>query len=150
MKSLHVLLIPALLVVCASCGQQAPSVYVLESPQSVTLTASASALKVQQGGTVELRVERRTSGKWKQIPRDQLRRGQCWVYRPPPESEAAHNVQWEVVPENSVWFNPEYRLDHSRTATMIVKGAIKLTPFTAVTCEADRVVAGPSIEIEVY
>lgn len=145
------LLIGALLAVVAGCEQRAPLVYVLESPQSITLTPSASPLGVRQGETMVLRVERRTSGRWKQVPRDELNAGQCWVYRPPAESkdEVADNVHWEVVPENAVRFNTEYRMDHTQIATMLVKGTIKLTPISAVKCEEDRVVAGPSIQIEV-
>lgn len=150
-RSLPILLLAALLWSVAGCEQQSDLVYVLEEPQSVTLTASASTLKVQQGETIVLHVERRTSGKWKQVPLDEVRSGQCWVYRPPVESEpeVADSVQWEVVPENAVTFNREYRLDHTRIATTNVKGTIKLTPFSAVKCEADRVVQGPSILIEV-
>jgi len=145
------LLVSAMLVVLAGCERKAPMVYVLESPQSVSLVSSASASKAQQGDTVVLHLERRTSGKWKQIPRDEVQRGQCWLYRPPAESEAevADNVHWEVVPEDAVRFNEEYRLDHTRIATMKVTGRIELTPLSAVPCEADRVVAGPTIAIEV-
>jgi hypothetical protein len=126
-------------------------VYVLESPQTVVLTASASASTVQQGETVVLHVERRTSGQWKQVSRDQLTPGQCWVYRPPVEvePEAAHSVQWEVVPEGAVEFRTEYQLDQTRVATLTAKGKVRLTPISAVKCEEGRSVAGPSIEIEV-
>lgn len=145
------LLIPAALAVVTGCEQRAALVYVLESPQTVELATSASALSVRQGEPVVLHVARRTSGKWKQIPRDQLRSGQCWVYQPPAESaaEVADSVQWDVVPEDGVRFNTEYRLDHTRIATMFLKGTIKLTPISAVKCEADRVAEGPSIQIEV-
>lgn len=150
MRSLWMLLVPAALPL-AACEQRGPTVYVLESPQSVTLVPSASASNIEQGAAVVLQVERRTMGKWKQIPRDELQRGQCWVYRPPAESEAevADKVQWEIVPEDAVRFNAEYRLDHTRIATPLVKGKVTLTPLSPVTCEADRVVAGPPIEIEV-
>ena len=151
MRSLAALLVPAVLAIVAGCEQRAPAVYVLESPQSVELTASASASTVQQGETVVLRVERRTSGKWKQVPRDQLTPGQCWVYRPPieVEPEVAHSVQWEVVPEGAVRFPAEQQMDQTRVATMHAKGKITLTPISTVKCEEGRTVAGPSIEIEV-
>jgi hypothetical protein len=149
--SLRLLLIFAAFAVLSGCEQRAPLVYVLESPQSVELTASASASTVQQNETVTLRVQRRTSGTWKQIPRDTLRPGQCWVYRPPAaaETEVADNVQWEVVPEDSVRFNGEFRMDHTKIATMRHKGRIRLTPISSITCEPDRTVRGPPIEIEV-
>jgi hypothetical protein len=145
------LLTSVLLTLLAGCEQRAPMVYVLESPQSIELTASASPTSVQQGETVVLRVARRTSGKWKQVSRDELNAGQCWVYRPPAESEdeVAHEVQWAVVPENAVRFSTEYQMDHTRVATMMVKGTIELTPISAVKCEAERIVEGPSIRIEV-
>src|SRR3990170_5334263 len=126
MRSIAALLFPAVLAAIAGCEQRAPSVYVLEAPQSVVLTASASASTVQQGETVVLRVERRTSGKWKQISRDELTPDQCWVYRPPVEvePEAAHSVQWEVVPEGAVRLHADYQLDQTRVATMVAKGKV--------------------------
>lgn len=151
MRYASMLLMPALLAALAGCEQRGPFVYVLESPQSVVLNASASASKVQQGETVVLHVERKTSGQWKQVSRNELKPGQCWVYRPPQqvESEVAHNVQWEVVPENAMEFHAEYQLDQTRVATMRARGKVTLTPISAVKCEDGRSVAGPSIEIEV-
>lgn len=150
-RSLRILLTPALLAAVAGCEQQSAMVYVLEEPQSVTLTASASALRVQQGETVVLRAQRSSSGKWKQIRRDELSPGQCWVYRPSTETaaEVADNVHWQVVPENSVRLNTEYRMDHTRIATMMIRGTITLTPISAVKCEEDRAVEGPVLQIEV-
>jgi hypothetical protein len=137
--------------VVAGCKQRAPSVFVLEAPQSVELIASASASQVKQGETVVLHVERRTTGKWKQVARDQLAPGQCWVYRPPVEvePEVANSVQWEVLPENAVRLHAEFQMDQTRVATMAAKGTITLTPISPVKCEEERRVAGPSIEIEV-
>ena len=133
------------------CKQQAPRVYVLESPQEVTLTVSASATRVPRGETVVLHAERRSVGKWKQIPRDQLTPGQCWLYRPPPqvEPEVADNVEWEIIPDRGIQLDPTFQMDHSRVALMAVPGKYTLTAYTAVTCEKDRVVQGPTIEIEV-
>ena len=98
-----------------------------------------------------LSVKRRTSGKSETESRDQLSAGQCWVYQPPAEAEAevADNVEWKIVPENAVRLNTEYRMDHTKIATMMGTGAIQLTPISAVKCEPDRVVEGPSIQIEV-
>lgn len=150
MQSSCLLFLCATLAVAAGCKQQAPMVYVLDGKQDVTLTTTASAMTVKQGESVELRVQRRATGKWKQIPRDQLTPGQCWLYTPPPqEEEAADNVEWEVVPEDAVRFNSEFQMDHKRIAVMKTKGRIKLTPFTAVRCEKDRVEQGPAIRIEV-
>ena len=125
-------------------------VYVLEAPQEVVLTASASASKVQQGGTVVLHAQRHSSGRWKQIPRDQLRPGQCWMYRPPAQSEAevADSVEWEIAPKHAIRLNTEFRMDHTRLATVMTNGAITLTPLSAVPCEPDRVIKGPTIQIE--
>ncbi len=151
MRSRLVLLMLALLAATAGCGKRGGFVYVLEEPQSVTLTASASALSVQQGATVVLHVERRTEGKWQRIPLSEVRPGQCWVYQPPVEleSEVADSVQWDVVPEDAVAFNREYRMDHARIARMNVRGTITLTPISPVKCEEERIVEGPSIQIEV-
>jgi hypothetical protein len=139
-----------LLMSAAGCEQKAKLVYVPDGPQTVTLIPSASATSVPQGGTVVLSVERRTSGKWKQVPVTEAR-GQCWFYRRPPESEpqVADSLQWAVEPENSVTFNAEYRFDHARIATMNVRGTIRLTPVSEVLCEPDRMVEGPTLEIQV-
>ena len=133
------------------CEQQSPMVYVLDGPQDVTLTASASAARVPVGETVVLHAQRRSVGKWKQIPRDQLTPGQCWLYTLPPEFEeaVADNVEWQVDPENAVRFDTTFRMDHTRLATMMRKGRIALRPLTAVRCEKDRVEEGPVIHIEV-
>lgn len=137
--------------VLSGCGKASKTVYVLEEPQTVTLTPSASLSSVQQGADVVLHVERRTRGKWKQTPLEAVGPGQCWVYRPPPEVEAevADKVEWQVIPEGAVSFNREYRLDHTKIATMRVPGTVTLTPRSAVPCEPDRVVEGPAISIEV-
>lgn len=133
------------------CKQQAPLVYVLESPQEVTLTASASATRVPRGETVVLHAQRRSVGKWQQIPRDQLAPGQCWLYRPPPEleSEVADKVEWEIIPDRGIQLDPAFQMDHSRVALLAVPGKYTLTAYSAVTCEKDRVVQGPTFEIEV-
>ncbi len=147
----QVLLCAALLLSgIAGCEQKAKLVYVPEGPQTVTLISSASASTVQQGGTVVISVERHTGGKWKQVPLHEAR-GQCWLHRPPPQSEpqVADDVGWAIEPENSVTFNTEYRFDHTRIATMRVKGKVTLTPVSEVPCEPDRAVEGPPIEIEV-
>jgi hypothetical protein len=150
-RPLATLVIPAVLGLLAACEQQKPLVYVLESPQEITLTPSASVTSVPQGAPVELRVQRRTSGKWRQVRLDEVRPGQCWVYRPPPESEAevADNVHWKAIPENAVRFYSEVRMDHTRTVRMIAKGTVTLIPRSPVVCEPDRVVEGPSLQIEV-
>jgi hypothetical protein len=151
MRSVSLFLLPAVLAAVSGCDQRGPTVYVLESPQEVELTATASPATVQQGQTVVLHVQQRTVGKWKQISRDELAPGQCWVYRPPTEvePEVAHSVQWEVIPENAVEFHREMQMDQSRVATMMVKGTIKLTPITKVKCEEGRSVYGSTLEIEV-
>jgi hypothetical protein len=132
------------------CKQKAPLVYVLESPQEVTLKASASATRVRRGETVVLHAERRSVGKWKQIPRDQLTPGQCWLYRPPPElePEVADKVEWEIIPDRGIQLDPTFQMDHSRVALVVVPGKYTLTAYTAVTCEKDRVIQGPTIQIE--
>jgi hypothetical protein len=151
MRSVSLFLIPAVLLSMSGCGEQrGPTVYVLEGPQTVELKASATPATVQQGETVVLHVEQRNSTKWKQVSRDELAPGQCWVYRPPVEvEEVAQEVQWEVVPEKSVRFHTEYQLDKSRVATMTVKGTIKLTPVGKVKCEEGRRIYGTTLEIEV-
>ena len=140
----------AWLLSAAGCEQKAKLVYVPEGPQTLTLISSASTSSVQQGQTVVLSVERKLSGNWKQVPLTEVR-GQCWLHRPPPSSEpqVADNVQWAADPENSVTFNTEYRFDHTRIATMNMKGTVTLTPASTVPCEPDRLVQGPSIQIEV-
>jgi hypothetical protein len=151
MRFVSMFLIPAVLAVVAGCEQRGPFVYVLESPQTVVLKATASPTKVQQGERVVLHVERQTTGKWQRVSRGELKPGQCWVYRPPVEvePEVAQGVQWVVEPERAVEFHTEYQMDQSRVATMMTKGTIKLTPVSKVTCEEGRTVEGSPIEIEV-
>lgn len=139
------------LALASGCKGQEPLVYVLASEQKVTLTPSTSASSVKQGEQVVLHLQRRAVGEWKQIPRNQLTPGQCWLYTPPPqlEQEVADNVEWVVTPELAVRFDETFRMDHTRIATMMRSGTIVLTPLSAVRCEKDRVVEGPAIRIEV-
>jgi hypothetical protein len=135
----------------SGCGQKQPMVYVLEGPQEVTLTASASATTVKVGETVVLHAQRRALGKWKQIPRDQLTPGQCWLYTAPPEfeEEVAASIDWEVLPNNAVRFDNAVRMDQTRVATMLVRGRVTLRPLTTVRCEKDRIEEGSPIRFEV-
>ena len=135
----------------SSCEQQQPMVYVLEGPQDVTLTASASATTLKVGETVVLHAQRRAVGKWKQIPRDQLTPGQCWLYTAPPEleQEVAGSIDWEVLPNNAVRFDNAVRMDQTRVATMLVRGRVTLRPLTTVRCEKDRIEEGSPIRFEV-
>ena len=151
MRSVSMLVIPAALALVAGCEQRGPYVYVLESPQTVVLKATASTSKVEQGGTVVLHVARHTTGKWNRVSRGDLKPGQCWVYRPPVEvePEVAQSLQWVVEPERAVEFHTEYQMDQSRVATMMTKGTIKLTPVGKVQCEEGRSVEGTPLEIEV-
>lgn len=151
MRFISLLAVPVVLASLAGCEQRGPTVYVLEGEQTVELKASASPSTVKVGESVVLHVEQRTTGNWKQVPRSELKPGQCWVYRPPVEvePEVAHSVQWEVIPEDSVQFPQEYRLNQSRVAIMMVKGTIQLTPIAKVKCEEGRTVVGNTVEIEV-
>ncbi len=151
MRSVAILVIPVISALAAGCGEQrGPSVYVLEGTQSVELSGSATPAKVQPGGQVVLHVERRTTGQWKKIGRNELTPGQCWVYRPPVEvePEVAHEVQWAVEPENALEFHSEYQLDKSRVATVRASGKISVIPVSKVKCEEGRVVEGTPIEID--
>lgn len=141
----------AAVLLVSGCEQQQPMVYVLEGPQEVTLTASASATTLKVGETVVLHAQRRAVGKWKQIPRDQLTPGQCWLYTAPPEleQEVAASIDWEVLPENAVRFENAVRMDQTRIATMMVRGRVTLRPLTTVRCEKDRIEEGSPIRFEV-
>ena len=141
----------AAVMLASGCEQQQPMVYVLEGQQQVTLTASASAKTVKVGETVVLHAQRRTVGKWKQIPRDQLTPGQCWLYTAPPEleQEVAASIDWEMLPENAVRFDNAVRMDQTRIATMMVRGRVTLRPLTTVRCEKDRIEEGDPIRFEV-
>jgi hypothetical protein len=135
----------------AGCKAQEPMVYVLASEQAVTLTPSVSATQLKQGEQIVLRVQRRAVGEWKQIPRNQLTPGQCWLYTPPPEmeQEVADNVEWEVVPEEAIRFEGTFRMDHTRIGTVVRTGTIVVRPRSPVRCEKDRVVEGPALKIKV-
>src|SRR4029453_9488714 len=132
----NILLLCAGLALAAGCKGQQPMVYVLAAEQQVTLTPSVSATTVKQGEQVTLHLQRRAMGQWKQIPRDQLTPGQCWLYTPPPEleEEVADNVEWIATPEDSVRFDGTFRMDHTRIATMVRSGTVVLQPFSAVRC----------------
>ena len=151
-RSTSALVMAALLVMVTGCGQRGSLVYVLEEPQSVTLTASASAVSVQQGETVVLRVERRTSRKWQtdSAERSALRAmlgvSAACGNRKPPRPTAFSGRSCRRTRSRSP---RKYRMDHTKIATMNVKGTITLTPLSPVKCEPDRVVEGPSIQIEV-
>lgn len=148
---LRVVPVCAALMFASGCEQQQPMVYVLEGTQDITLTASASATTVKVGETVVLHAQRRSVGKWKQIPRDQLTPGQCWLYTAPPEfeQEVAASIDWEVTPENAVRFDNAVRMDQTRIATMMVRGRVSLRPLTTVRCEKDRIEEGEPIRLEV-
>jgi hypothetical protein len=149
---LRVLLLSITLAAVSACGKQGSKmVYVLEEPQTVTLVASAAPQSVPRGEAVVLHAERKSIAKWKQVPMDQVKPGQCWVYQPPEsfEREVADSIEWEVEPNGSVLFRPEYRMDHARVITTDRRGKIKLIPKTTVKCEADRVVEGEPIQIDV-
>jgi hypothetical protein len=139
------------LALVAACKGQEPMVYVLTAEQQVTLTPKASPTSVKQGEQVTLHVQRRSVGQWKQIPRDQLTPGQCWLYTRPPEleEEVADNVEWVAAPENSIRFEGTFRMDHTRVVTMMRTGTISITPLSPVRCEKDRAVEGPALKIEV-
>jgi hypothetical protein len=141
----------AAVMLVSGCEQKQPLVYVLEGTQEVTLTASASATTVRVGEPVVLHAQRRTVGKWKQIPRDQLTPGQCWLYTAPPEleQEVAGSIDWEVLPNNAVRFDNAVRMDQTRVATMLVRGRVTLRPLTTVRCEKDRIEEGSPIRFEV-
>jgi hypothetical protein len=151
LRNVLFVLVLAALAGAAGCKAQEPMVYVLASEQKVTLTSSASATSVKQGEQITLRVQRRAVGEWKQIPRAQLTPGQCWLYTPPPEleQEVADNVEWVVEPEQAVRFDTTFRMDHTRIATMVRSGTIVIQPLSAVRCEKDRVVEGPTLKIQV-
>jgi hypothetical protein len=138
-------------IIAVGCKQQSPMVYVLDGQQDVKLKASASATEVKVGDTIVLHAQRRSVGKWKQIPRDQLTQGQCWLYTQPPEleEEVADNLEWEVQPENAVRFDTTFRMDHTRPVTVLIQGRITLRPLTAVRCEKDRIEEGAPIRIQV-
>lgn len=149
---LRTLLCAAMLISVSACGKQGSKmVYVLEEPQQVTLTATASPEKVGRGESVTLHAERRSTGKWKQIPMDQVTQGQCWVYQIPDEvePEVADSIEWEVHPDGAVAFKPEYRLDHKRIVTTDRMGRITFVPRSTVKCETDRIVEGAPIQIQV-
>jgi hypothetical protein len=149
---LRIIPVCAAIVFASGCEQQQPMVYVLDGPQEVTLTPSASATTVKVGETVVLHAQRRTVGKWKQIPRDQLTPGQCWLYTQPPEheQEVAGSIDWEILPENAVRFDNAVRMDQTRIATMMVRGRVTLRPLTTVRCEKDRIEEGPPLRFEVH
>lgn len=146
-----ILVCTLLAALATGCDREPEFVYVLEAPQTVELFASASVTTVLAGKPVVLHAQRRTSGLWKRIRMKERAPDQCWVQRPPPQSEpeVADNLHWTVVPEGSARFNIDYRSDRTRLVTLPHAGQFTLTPTTAVWCEQGRSVAAPPIHIEV-
>lgn len=138
-------------VVLQACDRMPEFVYVLEAPQVVELTASASSPSIAVGEPVVLYAERRTRGSWLRIPSRDLKPGQCWMAALPPEHEAAvsDNLHWRVEPDGAATFNADFRSDHTRTVVLSKPGVFTLTPSTAVWCEPGRTVVTTPLRIEV-
>jgi hypothetical protein len=140
-----------LLVAAAGCSSEPEFVYILEAPQTVLLTASASSTRVRAGESVVLHVTRRTKGLWKRIPSSERAPDQCWMTQPPPEieEEVADNVHWDVTPTGSARFSIDFRADHTRLVFLDTAGQITLTPSTVLWCEPGRAVPAQVLQIEV-
>jgi hypothetical protein len=132
------------------CERTPEFVFVLNAPQTVGLTASASTLSARVGEPVVLYAERKTQGSWTRIPSKELKPHQCWVAALPPEREAAvaDNIHWIVEPEGGAVFNIDVRPDHTRTVVLSKPGVFTLTPGTSVWCEPGRSVPASPLRIE--
>jgi hypothetical protein len=133
-----------------ACDRTPESVFVLNAPQTVRLTASASTLSARAGEPVVLYAERKTQGSWTRIPSKELKPDQCWVAALPPERETAvaDNIHWVVEPEGEAVFNIDVRPDHTRTVVLSKPGIFTLTPSTSVWCEPGRSVPASPLRIE--
>ncbi len=141
----------AVLLLISGCDREPEFVYVLEAPQTVALSVSASAMKVTAGEPVVLHASRRTSGTWKRIANKERKPDQCWMVRPPPEAEdeVADNLHWETSPAEAARFNTDFRADHTRSVTFASPGTFTLASSSAVWCELGRSVAASPLQIEV-
>jgi hypothetical protein len=145
------LILVATMALTAACDGKPAFVYVLMSPQTVEVAASASATKILRGRSAVLHATRRTAGQWRRIPRSELRPDQCWMQQIPPQSEdeVADNLHWSVAPAGPARFNLDFRSDHTRLVILPDAGEFTLTPTSGVWCEPGRSVTGSAIRIEV-
>ncbi len=139
------------LLLTSSCDREPAFVYVLEAPQTVSLSASTSATTVAAGEPIVLHAARRTTGTSKRIAMKDRRPDQCWMSQPPPESEdeVADNLRWEATPATAAQFNTDFRADHTRSVTFASPGTVTLASSSSVWCEPGRSVNGSLLQIEV-
>lgn len=145
--------IPALTIVAflAGCDRTPAYVYVLEAPQSVELSASASAQTIKMGTSVVLHAQRKTQGVWKRIASKDLKSDQCWIAAEPPteEREVADNVLWRAEPASAAKFNTDFRPDRTREVTFAEPGVYILMSSTGAWCELGRQESAAPITVTV-
>ncbi len=97
-----------------------------------------------------LHVERRTTGQWKKIGRNELKPGHAGCI----DRRSRSSRKWRTTcsgrwnrktRSNSI---SEYQLDQSRVATVRAPGKISAIPVAKVKCEEGRVVEGALVEID--
>jgi hypothetical protein len=126
-------------------------VYVLDAPQSVELTASASANNVKAGVPFVLHATRRTQGLWTRIESKNLKPDQCWMALIPPtrEPEVADNVRWHASPSPGVKFNTDIRPNRTREVTVASPGMYTFTASYEPWCEPGRTVTATPVTVVV-
>ena len=142
----------SLLAVLQGCDDGPPRlVYVLQAPQSVELTASASNIRVKSGTPFVLHATRKTQGDWKQIPSRDLASDQCWMAAVPKaeEPEVADNVLWRVEPALGVQFNADFRPNRTREVTVVHPGTYTFRASNGVWCEPGRTVSAAPFQVTV-
>jgi len=140
-----------LLSALTGCDQMPEFVFILEFPQTVVLTTTASPLRVHIGDKVVLSAQRVTKGIWKRIPSKLLTPEQCWMAAIPPEreSEVADNLHWVVNQSDSAKYNTDFRPDHTRAVTMSAAGMFSFSASTSIWCEPGRTITAPPLRVEV-
>jgi hypothetical protein len=140
-----------LLAPLTACDSGPRNVYVPVAPPQVELDVSASPPEARVGEPVKLHVVRHYRGAWKQVARQSLKEGQCWLQHPPPaaEKEVADNVQWIPFPPEGVSFNSGFRRDHVREAIFSRPGVYVLQPRSSVWCGSGNPTIGPSLKVVV-
>jgi len=133
-----ILTLCGLLATMTGCSDVPPVVFVPGSTFRESLfVASESGLRasVAVGEPLILHAER-ISGPWRQISRDSLPAGACWLRSAPPEYEpnVAANVRWEVAPDGSATFNVSPRDDGTRDVRFSEPGQYRVMATSASAC----------------
>jgi len=145
-------LVAASLLSLPGCDRTPRFVYVLQAPQSVELSASASASTVTAGTPFVLHGSRTSHGVWKRIESKDLLPDQCWIAEIPPENEpeVADNLLWRVKPADGVKFNTDFRTNRTREVTVSNPGTYTFVSSSGPWCERGRTITAAPFTVNAF